>query len=228
MIITAHALKLRKKLKKIWATNLKKLGVEYPENTAFEPGLLALFDAMPSALNQDQLTDFYKKHTKRDYNKQLRHLARKGWDIRSGNRRFNQGARESTLKPNQLRLNSVIEANPVWILNKPKRQGFLSTSSWEEKLALYEHHGCAVCGQIFESYDKGHLDPTKGYSDDNIVPMCSNCNNWAQDRLTFKLYDLIARPHTIIAKYWIKRIDYYYNTEDQKLIFEALRKKFED
>ena len=226
MIRTAHALNLRKKLKKFWSNNLKSKKVDYPENTAHEPGLLALFEAMPNALNQDQLTEFYKKHAEQEYNKQLRHLASKGWDIRSGNSRFNQGLIDRSLHSNELILFSVSEANPVWIKNKTKRQGFLSSISWEEKLKLYINHGCAVCGQIFESYDKGHLDPTKEYSEDNIVPMCSRCNNWAQDRIIFKLYDLVARPHMVIARYWIERMDYYYSQEEQELIRDALNKKF--
>jgi hypothetical protein len=227
MIRTAHALKLREKLKKIWSNKLQSEKVLYPENTAHEPGLLALFEVMPNPLSQDQITEFYKNHAEQEYNKQLRHLASKGWDIRSGNTRYNQGLIDRSIQSNEMILFSVTEANPVWRGNITKRQGFLSSISWEDKLKLYINHGCAVCGQIYESYDKGHLDPTKEYSEDNIVPMCSKCNNWAQDRIIFKLNDLVARPQRVIARYWIERMDYYYSQEEQKLIRDALNKKFD-
>jgi hypothetical protein len=125
-----------------------------------------------------------------------------------------------------MRLGSIEDANPLWKANKRKRLGHLAKKSWEEKLSIYKKHGCAVCGQKFDTYDKGHLDPTKGYTNNNIVPMCSKCNNWAHDRVKFKLYGLIARPHCLLLSQFVNRIDYYYTKTEQVEIFTTLQKRF--
>lgn len=201
MIKTQKAKQLRALLKKHWEKGLKSYGVAYPENTAHEPGLLALFEAMPNALSQEQLSAFYDLHSHVPYNKQLRHLASEGWDIRSGNSRFSQGLQDKSLSRNQMRLSQYQSPHARWIESERlKRTGGITKLKWMEKLEEYKHHGCSVCGQKFDNYDQGHLDPEKPYSDENIVPMCPPCNNWAQDRVTFKLYGLIARPIYIKAR----------------------------
>lgn len=198
---TKKALALRAELKKHWEKHLKKHNLPYPEGDAHEPGLLALYEAMPNALTQDELTTFYEEHSDNGYNKQLRHLASAGWDIRSGNSRFTQGIIDRTISRNQMRLAQVESPHEQWLKSsRLKRTGAISELDWNAKLELYKEHGCAVCGQKFQSYDKGHLDPHLGYSNANIVPMCSPCNNWAQDRVAFKLYGLIARPIYIREK----------------------------
>ena len=132
---------------------------------------------------------------------QLRHSASKGWDIRSGNSRYSQGLQDRNLDSNQLRLAQIKTPHSKWLKSaRLKRSGSISNLTWADKLKQYKNHGCSVCGQKFESYDKGHLDPDKGYSIDNIVPMCPPCNNWAQDRVVFKLYEMIARPISIRKK----------------------------
>lgn len=197
-LTTKRALALRATLKGCWEKNLKIYGIPYPEGLAHEPGLLALFEAMPSPLTQQELTEFYVEHSDVTYNMQLRHAAGKGWDIRSGNTRYSQGLQDPNLSRDQLRLAQINAPHQKWLnSNKLKRTGSISSLSWSEKLSLYKDHGCSVCGQKFVNYDKGHLDPEKGYSNENIVPMCPPCNNWAQDRVVFKLYEMIARPISI-------------------------------
>lgn len=205
---TKHSLNLRIKLKAIWGKNLKSYGVDYPENTAHEPGLLALYEVMPKPLSQEELTEFYETHSDTAYNMQLRHLASKGWDIRSGNSRFQQGLQDKNLKRDQLCLAQINLPHSPWLnSHRLKRTGSISNADWSKKLELYKDHGCAVCGQVYENYDQGHLDPNLGYSNENIVPMCSPCNNWAQDKVVFKLYkcyacncEVIARPISIRSK----------------------------
>jgi hypothetical protein len=200
-LTTKRAQALRVAIKKAWEANLIPFGIKYPEGLAPEPGLLALFEAMPSALTQQELTDFYKNNTDITYNMQLRHFASKGLDIRSGNPRFSQGLQDRTLKSDQLRLAQIKLPHSNWLASdKLKRSGSISKLSWDQKLERYRDHGCCVCGQKFETYDKGHLDPHKGYTDDNIFPMCPPCNNWAQDRVAFKMYGMIARPIYIREK----------------------------
>ena len=75
---------------------------------------------------------------------------------------------------------------------------FLMLSSCSSVLDIFEDRGCAVCGLHFDNYDKGHLlnGAFDSYNKNNIVPMCSSCNNWGQMyNLEFKVdKDLRARP----------------------------------
>lgn len=195
MQLSDHAMELRRRLKEKHEVNLAHYEIAYPQDLSHEPGLLALFEAMPEPVSQAALTAFYTTHSDIDYNKQLRHLASSGWDIRSGNTRFTQGERNESIGRDELQLAQVVAPNPVWLKDaRLKRIGNIPNLTWTEKLRIYREHGCAVCGQKFRQYDRGHLDPARGFVDDNVVPMCSPCNNWAQDRVTFKLDGLIARP----------------------------------
>lgn len=69
-------------------------------------------------------------------------------------------------------------------LNLKKRKGSIDKSSWEAMIASYNGK-CAVCNEKKAQLEKGHKDPTKGYDLDNIIPMCSDCNNWASSDLVF-------------------------------------------
>ena len=101
---------------------------------------------------------------------------------------------EKSLKRNQLVLFSVTLPNPIWNKDNKKRLNNLSEADWKEILEIFKDRGCLVCGRKFDSYDKGHLDQDKPYEKGNIVPMCSECNNWGQE-LYFKVGDnLVARP----------------------------------
>lgn len=198
MLKTSKAMALRAQLIPEWERNLKGWGVPYPEDQSHEPALLAMFEVMPDPLSQDDLTVFYATNAMTGYNKQVRHLAGKGWDIRSGNKRFTQGVYDPAIGRDQMRLASVVAPSPVWLADaRLTRVSGLSGLTWQEKLRAYKTHGCAVCGQKFSHYDRGHLNPDRGMVEYNIVPMCSPCNNWAQDRVTFELYGLIARPINI-------------------------------
>jgi hypothetical protein len=194
LILSRSARLLEEELYARWETGLKKWGIPYP-NGAHLPALLAMYERMPFPLSQAYIADWYTEHSDIVYNRQIRHLASDGWDIRSGNKRYTQGVCDIGIKANEVRLAQIEAPSPVWTYDdKLKRTGSISTFTWEEKLMLYTPRGCAVCGQKHSHYDKGHLDPTLGYSNANIVPMCPDCNNWAADRIIFKLDGLIARP----------------------------------
>lgn len=165
-----------------YENNLKNLGVESVKGTVFEPGLVFLFKIFPNAANQDEITSWYKNNTDIDYNKQLRHTAGKGWFLISGNPRYTIGVCDKSMKTDQLRLGSLTEVNPKKEEHELKRGGILSAESWEEILEIFKDRGCALCGRRFENYDKGHLDPRLGYSKENIVPLCPECNNYCSDR----------------------------------------------
>ena len=190
---------LEKKLLSHWKNSLENIGVSWPSGDARRLGLLALFANFNQPMTQDELATWIDKHGGR-YDRQARHLAADGWYIVSGNRRSTRMQCSPNLRRDQLMLVSVEEANPVWLNElQNSRNWEMSEEKWENKLRVFEEagRGCAVCGRHFEFYDKGHLDIQKAYTIDNIVPMCVECNNWAQARklsFQFDLKTLVARP----------------------------------
>ena len=51
-------------------------------------------------MSQDEITQWFIKNL--NYDKQARHIASDGWDIRSGNKRFSQGIIDPNLNYNEL------------------------------------------------------------------------------------------------------------------------------
>ena len=186
--------KIEKSLHDSWNRNLKNLGVKYPSGAKLNE-LICLYENLHTALSQDEIEQWFSNYGL-EYKRQARHLADLGWDIRSGNSRFTRGQQEKKLKRNQLVLYSIKNANPLWNKENKKRINNLSINNWNEILEIFKDRGCAVCGRSFDSYDKGHLDRKKAYEKGNIVPMCSDCNNWGQAKdCDFELKNnLVARP----------------------------------
>ena len=180
-------------LKTKWENNLKHLGVKLPSGKSFNK-LLCLYYYFPKKVSQDEMSNWHRENNLPKYDLQARHLASLGWDIRYGNKRFTQGKQNPELTSNELILASIDKPNPFWRKDDKKRINNLSESDWEEILEEFKDRGCAVCGRKFEHYDKGHLLKTESYEKGNIVPMCSECNNWGQE-VEFKEYnDLVYRP----------------------------------
>lgn len=173
---------------------LSRYGVEWPI-PAEAPGLWLLHDRLALAVSQEELVAFYRAQGL-EYNRQLRHLAGRGWYLASGNTRANRMPVDKALRRDELMLVSVDGPNPIWQgHDRLKRLGRASAANWGEVLTLYGGHGCAVCGQQHAHYDRGHLDPCQGEHLGNLVPMCVSCNNWAGARnVAFELDGLIARP----------------------------------
>ncbi|MDG1847326.1 MAG: hypothetical protein P8J35_01680 [Candidatus Marinimicrobia bacterium] len=186
---------LESQLKRHWEKNLKTYGVIYPtEKKLYQ--LLCLFESLSKPVSQEKITNWHIKYGLGDYNKQARHIADLGWDIRSGNSRFSRGVQDTSLKRDELLLFSYKTPNPIWDRNNQLRINNLGEDEWEEILSIFSERGCAVCGEKMSSYDKGHLDRTKSYERGNIVPMCVDCNNWgAAKNVDFKLTNKnVARP----------------------------------
>jgi hypothetical protein len=189
-------------LRSLWKKHLEPQGVKWVR-PAYEPGMVFLYMKMPKPLSQDRLTELYQQigplAPDEGYNKQIRHEADSGWDIRSGNTRFTRGVHDPDIGRDEVRLHSATQMNPI-----AKQRAMIARTWaapkgewWPALKKLFKKRGCAVCGRHFEHYDMGHLDPLKQFGPDNIVPMCSECNNWGAARdVTFKLYPrtLIARP----------------------------------
>jgi len=175
--------------------NLRRYGVRWPDPSQ-EPALWYLYDNIGQPVSQSAITAFYQK-LNLDYNKQIRHIAAKGWFIASGSKRATRFPYDDGLKVTETKLVTVDAPNPVWLQHdRLKRMGRTGAADWSEVLLRYSSHGCAVCGRRFSHYDKGHLDPSKSEVIENLVPMCTECNNWAgQHNVQFKLDGLVARGY---------------------------------
>lgn len=173
---------------------LKPYGVRWP-NPGQELGMVLLFLNLGSGVSQDELTAFYRKYGS-EYNKQLRHVAADGWHLASGNVRATRMHHDASIGRDELKLVSVTSPGPIWLGDKRlTREGRAGASNWDEVLRLFASRGCAVCGQKAAHYDKGHLDPNKPADLSNLVPMCVECNNYAQSRdIHYELHGLVARP----------------------------------
>lgn len=192
---------LNNELKGHWGNHLKEIGVIFPTGSHLN-ALLCLYYHMPGPVSQQEMINWHNEMGLPEYGRQARHLTDLGWDIRSGNNRFTRGIFDKNLKRDQLRLHSFEAPNPKWASFAERRSGTVSVDEWNIILERFKDRGCAVCGEIMEHYDKGHLSRDKGYTVDNIVPMCSECNNWGQE-MDFKLHRrLVARP---LIKYFLKR-----------------------
>jgi hypothetical protein len=182
------------RLRAAYEKYLRPYEVEWPI-PAEEPGLWLLHENLHTPVSQEDLVAFYRKQ-QMEYKRQLRHIAGRGWHVASGNTRATRMPTDTGLKRDELMLISVTAPNPIWLeASRLKRMGRAGITSWNEMLRVYEQHGCAVCGQHFKHFDKGHLNPNLSQDLSNIVPMCVKCNNWAGARnLAFELDGLIARP----------------------------------
>jgi hypothetical protein len=70
-----------------------------------------------------------------------------------------------------------------------------SITDWDGLKKRYNHQ-CAVCGSVEGQYnlkfthklvklEKGHMDPRKSMTDDNIIPMCDCCNQFYKNYAVF-------------------------------------------
>jgi hypothetical protein len=181
----------------LYEQHLKAYDVKWPSAQRLAT-LLHLYGHFPNWIHKDDLTALVRV----DYPgsgdlQEARHLTDLGWDILSSNTRFSRGRVDKTGPKDSYRLGGVEHANPVWLTKaKVKRLGCLAAQSWNELLIAFEERGCAVCGCKQKHYDKGHLDPTKPPELGNIVPMCVECNQFAQaHNHTFTLSGMVARGH---------------------------------
>ena len=186
---------LKKELILKWQKNLKHKGVKLPGKSHLN-ALVCLYHNFKKPVSQDEIANWINKYSLGRYDRQLRHIASKGWYLKTGNKRATNMECDEKIKNDELVLFSVKDPNPIWNKNDVKRKEYLSSQNWTEILRAFKERGCAVCGIKQKNYDRGHLDRSKPYEKENIVPMCTNCNNWGQRyNLDFKLdKKLVARP----------------------------------
>lgn len=172
----AHLQAAEAELYDVWEKNLKPLGVKWT-NGVQRFVLIALYQCMPGSKSQAELVDWFVANglPPAACNRQARHMSELGWPIASGNKGVGRFAYDGSIPRDHIRLLSVTQANN----GRRRTHVEIKKADWEEKLEIYRDFGCADCHQQFAFYERGHLDPTKPGTKDNIVPLCKSCNNYA-------------------------------------------------
>ena len=106
--MTVELKSLSLELKTEWENNLKHLGVRLPSGKGMNK-LLCLYYFFPKKVSQDEMSNWHRENNLPKYDLQARHLARLGWDIRSGNKRFTQGKQDPKLNSENKILSHIIK-----------------------------------------------------------------------------------------------------------------------
>ena len=167
---------------------LKKNG-EYTKNALV---LIYLYVFFKKPVSKEELTDFLLEYgLKSNDMQQARHLGQQhGWYIITG-QRGDKECEEYNVKPGEYALISVEEYYPNF--TNLKRKDDLTKDEWESIKKHYNYR-CATCGSIegkpnihypnmITQLQKGHMDPNKPLTANNIIPQCELCNR--QDRNNF-------------------------------------------
>lgn len=84
-----------------------------------------------------------------------------------------------------------------------KQQAIKREKEWTLSLKEYTtlvNQGCHYCGQLLVGKEMGHsldrIDNSKGYTLDNVLPCCGECNRLRGRRLTVEETELLI--HTLI------------------------------
>lgn len=169
-----------------------------PKETQQAVMLCYLYLKLGRLVSLEQLREYVRTKAPGSQDLQPRHLKYSGWhlllsgkskDLLRADAEFEDlnGEVRSRKKGEKLpngyvMLVSVTDPSPDFVLKK--RRGSIDRGSWEKMLASYDGC-CAVCGKKTHALEKGHKDPMKGFELSNVIPMCSECNNWASNDLVF-------------------------------------------
>lgn len=154
---------------------------------------------------------------------QARHLGKqKGWFIISGTR-----DRNGVLKSGEYKLVTLETPFPGY--QQKRRNVTVTEDSWEKMKREYGYR-CACCGSkegeanIYSQtsitvLQKGHMDPSKELTEDNMIPQCELCNrpdrNWWIFNKTGRVI-AVADPQVILRS----------SEEVQREMYEILKKKY--
>lgn len=219
-------------LHKYHDTFLSKRGVVLPKKDTQQAAILVyLYINLKKLVDLEELRGFVRSvYPGKSQDIQPRHLKYAGWhillsgksgDLLQADTSFTdatgavQSRKAGEKLPNgYLMLVSVTDPSPDFELKK--RRGSIDRESWETLKSSF-NNCCAVCGQKKTSLEKGHKDPTKGFDLENVIPMCSDCNNWASKDVVF---DDNGRIAALASPRFVKSADLKVRIQ----IFDELRK----
>ena len=126
----------------------------------------------------------------------LRHLSKQdGFNILQGGATYDG----YTLKRGEYMLVDLYSTNTYWKVSR-RDESDLDFNSLKKKFG----HKCATCGEREDTMhrytgqrvklEKGHMDPTKPMTDDNIVPQCGYCNQVYKGNFVFGATGFVKKP----------------------------------
>lgn len=93
---------------------------------------------------------------------------------------------------------------------RSKRRGFEWMLTKEQYAALLAENKCHYCRGVLPetAYGLDRKDSTKGYTLDNVVPCCKNCNSMKNHLVSYEEMKLLwfLRHHTISAAHISERL----------------------
>ncbi|NVM19612.1 MAG: hypothetical protein HWN80_18055 [Candidatus Lokiarchaeota archaeon] len=203
-----------------------KTGTKFTKNALV---LVYLYKKINQKISKTELTSFMKIYYP-DTNEvqQARHLAAQGgWYILSGTRGDIE-VKKLGIKNGEYQLISLKEHYPKF--THMRRESNVSEDEWEQLKKHYDHR-CATCGSkegelnihypsSTTKLQKGHMNPNKPLTINNMIPQCEKCNR--PDRNYFE-YDKKGRVVRIADPRFILKSD----KKIQKKVFEFLKLKFD-
>lgn len=207
-------------LRDIHAKYLQVSGVRIPNTKQYDRyaksiWLSVLHYYANEEVHKDLISDVCqrdKSNAGRD--QQVRHLKRDGWKL-TGKQGYH------CLDP--------YEPSPEWVKTENQRIGRVNAKTFDDIKNIYDYR-CATCGakEGHPSYrygedkvalQRGHKDPWKPDTKDNIIPQCQFCNRAYRGDFVF---DNKGRVSAIADVRPVKRA----NKEVQKRVFAWLKKQF--
>ena len=186
------------KYKKMFDIYLKHHDIPlYSETTGFGQALAYLNKKLGNEVPIEEIKDYVIKQgitLKGGDPLQLRHVARyynllKGGEINP--------ITNKKIKRSHFCLLNLTEHHPNYIPSK-NTSITMSDDEWEHMKKVYKYQ-CASCGNNegepmrFNSYtitklQRGHMDPRKEGTIDNIIPQCKDCNQQYKNKAIFNKY----------------------------------------
>ncbi|MFC3096834.1 hypothetical protein [Altererythrobacter palmitatis] len=176
------------RVKQLWDKNLSSLGVKWPSSKVKQAQLVGLSFFIGEPVNKDSLGWYVGQVAGGAADTQARHLRSDGWAILLSGRgepHSNTLASGERMPRGSYALASLAQPDATFLRNERlTREGRAGAKDWHELCVLYKGK-CAHCGATTKNPDKGHMDPNKPATVDNLIPLCVPCNNWAANDVIF-------------------------------------------
>jgi len=183
-------------VQQLYEKNLKDKGVKAVTQTSgFGQALCCLFENLGKPVEIKTIRDYVEKNgikLKGADSLQVRHLALQfGYNMLKGGE-INPANSEKIPKSCFL----LMDLENSYHAFKPKRRKLeMSSDDWTAMLARYDQM-CVNCGSVegqpmrwnkhkITVLQKGHMDPRKSLTEDNVIPQCAICNQQYKNKAVF-------------------------------------------
>lgn len=180
----------------LYINNLERFGLPlYGKNSGFGQALSFLSSNMNQVVSIEKIKDYVSSKgilLKGGDSLQVRHIARNGYNLLKGGEMH--PITNEKLPRSHFCLVNLTEHHPSYNPNVNK-QITMTNDDWLQKKQFYNNQ-CASCGNIegqpmrFNKYaltvlQRGHMDPRKEGTYDNIIPQCRDCNQQYLNKAIF-------------------------------------------